>query len=473
MSLDPAPVLLLTSIIAATVGALLVFAYLQSRTHLTLLVWGCADLIGAVAAVLLVLRNAIPDSLSVVVPMGLLICAYAAIWAASQCFANRRPVPLGLAAGPLAWCVACAWPAILQSTERRVLVSSAIIAGYTLAAARELWRDRREPLLSRYPLVACLLAHATMILGRGVVAFTTPMPDAAQVLTHPWAGIMALEPAIMVVALGFLQLSMAMERSELVQRRAAMTDALTGIASRRAFIDQGQKRLASAIRDRVPVALLLFDLDHFKAINDGFGHEAGDDALRAFAARIEPLLGTGALFGRLGGEEFAAVLIGAISRCRSRDRRDVSRRGRGPRCRPGRGPAGPVRERRNRGRAGALHPQWPASRGRPGALWREIGGAQRRQAESATGVATAAGCLTCANSAQRNWLSLFPRRLNPVLTGRRSLVVWHMTQVRAPGSARRRASGISSPHSSQCVAPSPPGIRALALVTASMIVSSI
>ncbi len=311
MSLDPAPVLLLTSIIAATVGALLVFAYLQSRTHLTLLVWGCADLIGAVAAVLLVLRNAIPDSLSVVVPMGLLICAYAAIWAASQCFANRRPLPLGLAAGPLAWCVACAWPAILQSTERRVLISSVIIAGYTLAAARELWRDRREPLLSRYPLVACLLAHATMILGRGVVAFTTPMPDAAQVLTHPWAGIMALEPAILVVALGFLQLSMAMERSELVQRRAAMTDALTGIASRRAFIDQGQKRLASAIRDRVPVALLLFDLDHFKAINDGFGHEAGDDALRAFAARIEPLLGTGALFGRLGGEEFAAVLIGA------------------------------------------------------------------------------------------------------------------------------------------------------------------
>ena len=311
MSLDPAPVLLLTSIIAATVGALLVFAYLQSRNHVTLLIWGGADLLGALAALLMVVRNAMPDSLSVVVPMGLLACAYAAMWAASRSFARRPPVLLGLAAGPLAWCVACACPAILQSTERRVLVSSVVIAGYALAAARELWRDRREPLLSRYPLVACLAAHATIVLGRGVVAMAAPIPGAAQVLTHPWAGVMALEPAIMVIALGFLQLSMAMERSELVQRRAAMTDALTGVASRRAFIDHGQQQLAAAIRDMAPVALLLFDLDHFKAVNDGFGHEAGDHALRAFAARIEPLLGAGALFGRLGGEEFAAMLTGA------------------------------------------------------------------------------------------------------------------------------------------------------------------
>jgi diguanylate cyclase (GGDEF)-like protein len=313
MSLEPAPVLLLTSIIAATVGTLLVFAYLQSRNHVTLLIWGCADLVAAVAAVLLVLRNAVPDSLSVVVPMGLLACAYSAIWAACRSFARRRPIPLGMAVGPLAWCVACACPAILQSTERRVLVSSVIIASYTLAAAGELWRDRREPLLSRYPLVACLVAHATMVVARGVLALSTPMPDTAEVLTHPWAGIMALEPAILVIALGFLQLSMAMESSELVQRRAAMTDALTGVASRRAFIDQGEQRLAAATRTMAPVALLLFDLDHFKAINDSFGHEAGDDVLRAFAARVEPLLGAGALFGRLGGEEFAAVLIGATA----------------------------------------------------------------------------------------------------------------------------------------------------------------
>ncbi len=72
-----------------------------------------------------------------------------------------------------------------------------------------------------------------------------------------------------------------------------------------------------------------------------------------------------------------------------------------------------------------------------------------------------------------SWLSLLPRRLKPIFAGRPSRADWHATQVRAPGRARRRAAGISSPHSTQCVSPSPVGRRARARITSSLTVSSI
>jgi hypothetical protein len=72
-----------------------------------------------------------------------------------------------------------------------------------------------------------------------------------------------------------------------------------------------------------------------------------------------------------------------------------------------------------------------------------------------------------------SWLSLFPLRLNPLFTGRLSRAAWHVTQVRTPGSARRRACGISSPHSRQWVSLSPVGMHDRARMTPSMTVSSI
>jgi hypothetical protein len=73
----------------------------------------------------------------------------------------------------------------------------------------------------------------------------------------------------------------------------------------------------------------------------------------------------------------------------------------------------------------------------------------------------------------RSWLSLLPRRLNPERAGDRSRSLWQATQVRTPGSASRRRSGIGSPHSSQCSALSPAGMRDRAKETAFFTVSSI
>jgi diguanylate cyclase (GGDEF)-like protein/MYXO-CTERM domain-containing protein len=91
-------------------------------------------------------------------------------------------------------------------------------------------------------------------------------------------------------------------------RQAAVQDALTGALSRTAFARQLEEALLHAAHYGKPVALMVFDLDHFKAINDGHGHLAGDAALRYVAGIVRENLRSDDLFGRFGGDEF---LIGA------------------------------------------------------------------------------------------------------------------------------------------------------------------
>jgi diguanylate cyclase (GGDEF)-like protein len=87
----------------------------------------------------------------------------------------------------------------------------------------------------------------------------------------------------------------------------ALTDSLTGLANRRAFMDQLEQSHARACRHSSPVWVLFFDVDHFKTINDTYGHAAGDTVLKEVAARLRDQFRTEDTVGRLGGDEFAIV----------------------------------------------------------------------------------------------------------------------------------------------------------------------
>lgn len=89
----------------------------------------------------------------------------------------------------------------------------------------------------------------------------------------------------------------------------AYTDVLTGAANRRHFLAKAEDMLRAAQRRNESLALLMFDLDHFKSINDLLGHAAGDEVLKHFAGCARELMRERDLFGRLGGEEFAALLF--------------------------------------------------------------------------------------------------------------------------------------------------------------------
>ena len=91
-------------------------------------------------------------------------------------------------------------------------------------------------------------------------------------------------------------------------RKMAEFDQLTGISNRYHFTEQAQREIAHCIRAKRPVALILFDLDHFKNINDRFGHAAGDWTLRQVVLSCRNFIRHSDIFGRIGGEEFVVLL---------------------------------------------------------------------------------------------------------------------------------------------------------------------
>jgi len=99
----------------------------------------------------------------------------------------------------------------------------------------------------------------------------------------------------------------ARKRAEAKLRHDALHDVVTGLANRRALFDQVEEALAAAREPGRSVGLLMFDLDHFKDINDTLGHETGDHLLAAVAQVVRDLVGAGDQVARLGGDEFAVL----------------------------------------------------------------------------------------------------------------------------------------------------------------------
>jgi diguanylate cyclase (GGDEF)-like protein len=90
--------------------------------------------------------------------------------------------------------------------------------------------------------------------------------------------------------------------------RLSVTDALTGALNRRGFLERAATSIVQARRAGLPAALIMFDIDHFKAINDSYGHPAGDEVLCNVAKVLTATMRPGDLLGRIGGEEFAVFL---------------------------------------------------------------------------------------------------------------------------------------------------------------------
>jgi diguanylate cyclase (GGDEF)-like protein len=199
-----------------------------------------------------------------------------------------------------------------ESTNVRIMASSAIIAVYSIGTGCEIWRGRvQEPLMSRWPLSVTFFVHGTVYALRIWLVFAFPVAPGATFFSVAWFSIIGLESLLFLIIASFMILAMTKERSELVHKTNAMLDPLTNIPNRRAFLDVAMRRMRQRSRNPEPVTALLFDLDHFKSVNDRFGHSVGDEVLRIFTAKAAAEFRSTDIMGRLGGEEFGALLFGA------------------------------------------------------------------------------------------------------------------------------------------------------------------
>ena len=307
MQLDIQTLSVVTVFVTALLGALLVFAGVQNRAVRAPMVWGAAYIVSAVGLALLTTHGAAPDWISINLANALVLLGSGLIWAGARLF-DSRPVRPGLVAAAAGlWLIACTVPAFAADINLRVVLASTLMAMLAAVTADEFWRGRAEPLMSRWPTVCVLFAYAAASLARIPATLLSPILQGQSLMSGVSFALLAFGTLLFTVVLAFLLLNMTKERSELKHKIAAMIDPLSGVPNRRAFLDGANRLLAQQGLDYEPLAVFLFDLDRFKAINDQLGHGAGDTVLQTFAATATKTLGADILFARIGGEEFAAM----------------------------------------------------------------------------------------------------------------------------------------------------------------------
>jgi diguanylate cyclase (GGDEF)-like protein len=307
MRLDLWTLVFVTVFVTTLLGGLLLFSWSQNRRMGALSWWGAGFLMGAVGMSLLVLRGRAPDVISIVVANTVVFGSYGLLWTGCRVFAGKAAHWLPVAAAPLLWLGLCALPTFYESFPARVFATSLIMAAILVACAHEMSLTRPERLASRMPICLVLVAHAAVVASRPVVLLKFGAAHEGTLFTFPWVTGHALGTLVVTVLLSFLFLAITKERVELEQRTMASRDPLTGILNRRAFVAEAEGRLRN-VQGGSEAVLLLLDIDHFKRVNDRYGHAAGDAMLQWVCKLAAERLPPGALFARLGGEEFGCLL---------------------------------------------------------------------------------------------------------------------------------------------------------------------
>jgi diguanylate cyclase (GGDEF)-like protein len=275
--------------------------------------WAYAMLLGWGSMSLRWGYGVIPDFLSLVLSNALATLALGLILLGLRRFDGQAPhMSLILVLGILeVLCVS--WFTLMDDNfEARILVFSVYaLVGLSLSAkaafvGRSMFRSLARPLIGWF-LIAML--GAVLLQAISALFFGTNLErlDISSLLNLLTLGITNI--LILGLFFGFVMLANDCVRAELTS--LANTDALTLGLNRRAFMEEAARALARERRQERLCALLMFDLDHFKQINDRFGHVQGDVVLKGFADRVRQRLRAGDVFGRYGGEEFLVLLPGA------------------------------------------------------------------------------------------------------------------------------------------------------------------
>jgi diguanylate cyclase (GGDEF)-like protein len=231
-------------------------------------------------------------------------------WSACRAFAGRDASRLYVVAGPVLFLLIVN-SGFVETFNGRLMLVCTLSAAYSFAAAAELAYANGEQLPSRWPAVLLLVLTGISFLFWLPLIIARPFAEIRDVFLSGWFPAVLLVTLLLRTALAFIVLAMAKERQEQEQRTDALTDSLTGLPNRRALFEAadaiGQRRILGG---GTPVSVLILDLDHFKDTNDSYGHEFGDEVLKLFAMTLVKTLDGRAIVGRLGGEEFAAILPG-------------------------------------------------------------------------------------------------------------------------------------------------------------------
>ncbi|CAB3838342.1 hypothetical protein LMG26858_01064 [Achromobacter anxifer] len=301
------------------IGTLLASAGLtfwEHRTHpsrsgsLRILAAGFATL--ALGCTVVLLRGRLPGALGSPIANLIMLSGYLLIMNGAASLSGRRYRAASIG---LLIVMALIWLVAGEAGQDVVwkYVSAFPIALVSGVTAWELWRCQSlRPLMPLRIATAVAGIHALVYAAR---AFVLPwwVTQYGPGINLAASTFTMYEGVLYSILLPMTVVKLVREETHGQLLRESQTDYLTRLGNRRWFFEQGARIIDSGA-GRGPVAVLAFDLDQFKAINDRHGHQAGDQVLKFFADSARCVLGADALLARIGGEEFAALLSGQDAR---------------------------------------------------------------------------------------------------------------------------------------------------------------
>ncbi len=301
------PTMFLMLIVVSGTLAVAVSTVARSRNRDGMVWWSAGLLLYTAAYLLYSRRGQISDVYTVVLANVALITVTALFAEGLLQFQQRRLSRWWFwSAVPI---TALFFSVFIDKLAYRVIVGSAITAAQCTVLLVILLQKRRETVgRGQYFVASGLLAAVAVFVYRAAVAASDPASVSPSFDASAVGITTVLVSVICLILLGMGFVLMTKERADERNRVLAMRDELTGLANRRSVIASLTQQMAQAQRIALPLTLLILDVDHFKRINDSFGHLSGDLALQNLASLLQTRLRTQDIFGRFGGEEFLIIL---------------------------------------------------------------------------------------------------------------------------------------------------------------------
>lgn len=307
----------LSTLFSANVLLLSIFAIcflaisLQTSPRAHWLSWAAANTLLASSLICFALSSMLPPLLAYLLPNTLLLLGFGCHWHAARLLADMPSKLSNVVAPAFAYGIVAGCAYLLSNYALAYMASNVVFTLLSVATITVYASRPFRGLISNIGLILAFFFLAAEGVLRTVHGLVSGGPQGPGMIDDLIVDIHLMCALVFVSLTGAFSLALSFELVANRNREAARRDPLTGAFNRREF----QTRLESLLQEtqKDDFGLVHFDLDHFKQVNDRFGHVAGDEALVKVCSEVKAHLRQNDCFARLGGEEFA-VLLPSISR---------------------------------------------------------------------------------------------------------------------------------------------------------------
>lgn len=289
-------------------GALALYFGARQRGTLAVGTWGAGLIMAAAGLGGIALRGVVPDPISITVANTLTMGANLLLYRALRIVKGKSvDDPLGVGALVATTVLIYVFSAVIPNFAARVVIVSFISALFFARNALELGGPMPTEVRVSQQFMRTIYWLTTATLAVRTVA-NLHSPPADLMSAGTGQSLYFLAVLMLVTAGSFGMFWMEIQYLHLELTRQAARDSLTGMLNRRSFLVEFERELARVRRGGSVLSVAMFDLDHFKRLNDLYGHPAGDEVLRSVAASMQASIRQPDILGRYGGEEFALLM---------------------------------------------------------------------------------------------------------------------------------------------------------------------